>query len=150
MRFGGFMNTLMRAARLLEIPAKNKPLESDVQYLTFLNRGLPLKSIYRISAAIAPQDKKFPYRIVPKATFARKKKIKGRLSKPQSELVTRLAEVWTDALRVWKTEDDARSFLNRSHPLLENKRPVDLALQSEVGAQLVRDVLGRLEHGTAV
>jgi uncharacterized protein (DUF2384 family) len=33
---------------------------------------------------------------------------------------------------------------------LENNRPIDLALQSEIGAQLVRDVLGRLEHGTSV
>ncbi len=144
------MNSLLQAAKFLEIPAKDKPLESDVQYLDLLDKGLPVKSIYRIADAIAPEDREFRYRIVPKATFARIKLKRHRLNRSQSELVTRLAEVWTDALRVWKTEDDARRFLNRNHPLLDNKRPMDLALQSEVGAQLVRDVLGRLEYGTAV
>jgi putative toxin-antitoxin system antitoxin component (TIGR02293 family) len=144
------MNSLFQAARFLEIPAKDQPLESDMQYLKFLDKGLPVKSIYRIADAIAPDDREFRYRIVPKATFARIKLKRRRLNKPQSELVTRLAEVWTDALRVWKTENDSRSFLYRNHPLLENRRPVDVAFQSEVGAQLVRDILGRLEHGTAV
>jgi putative toxin-antitoxin system antitoxin component (TIGR02293 family) len=92
----------------------------------------------------------FRYHIVPRATFARMKVEKRRLNKTQGELVARLAEVWTDALRVWKSEEDARSFLTRKHPLLENNRPIDLALQSGIGAQLVRDILGRLEHGTAV
>jgi putative toxin-antitoxin system antitoxin component (TIGR02293 family) len=144
------MNSLFQAARFLEIPAKGQPLESDMQYLKFLDKGLPVKSIYRIADAMAPEDREFRYRIVPKATFARIKLKRQRLSRLQSELVTRLAEVWTDALRVWKTEDEARSFLNRTHPLLGNRRPVDLALESAMGAELVRDILGRLENGTAV
>ena len=143
------MTTLLEAARFLQIPTKGKPLSSPGQYLTYLDRGLPFRSIERIAGAFAPDDTDFRYRIVPKATFARAK-TRRRLNKAQGELVTRLAEVWTDAMRVWKTEEAARSFLNRRHPLLEDKRPVDLALQSAVGAGLVRDVLGRLEHGTAV
>lgn len=145
------MVSLFEAAKFLEIPAKDKLLGSDLEFLTYLDQGLPFGSIDRIAGAFAPNDTEFRYRIVPKATFARLKvKPRRRLSKAQGELVTRLAKVWTDALRVWKTEDEARGFLNRKHPLLEDKRPVDLALQSEVGAQLVRDMLGRLEHGTAV
>ena len=143
------MTSLFEAARFLQIPAKNKPLKSALEYLDYLDKGLPFRSIDRIARAFAPEDKEFRFRIVPKATFARVK-IKHRLSKAQSELVTRLAEVWTDAIRVWKTADSARNFLNRKHPLLEDNCPVDLALQSEAGAQLVRDVLGGLEHGTAV
>jgi len=143
------MAGLSEAARFLRIPAKGKPLVSAFQFLTYLDRGLPVSSIDRIAGALAPADAEFRYRIVPKATLARLQ-AKRRLSKTQGELVARLAGVWTDALRVWKTEDDARGFLNRKHPLLDNNRPMDLALQSEIGAQLVHDVLGRLEHGTAV
>ncbi len=143
------MTSLFEAARFLGLPARGKPLESASQYLLILDKGLPLRSIDKIAGALAPEDRQFRYRIVSKATLARRKASR-RLNKAQSELVTRLAEVWTDALRVWKTEENARSFLYRKHPLLENKRPVDLTLQSELGAQLVRDILGRLEHGTAV
>lgn len=143
------MTTLFETAKLLEVPEKNRPLRSAVQYLTYVDKGLPVRSLDRIAHAIAPADAAFRYRIVPKATLARLK-TKRRLNKSQGEIVTRLAEVWTDATRVWKTDEAARGFLNRKHPLLDNKRPIDLMLQSEIGAQLVRDVLGRLEHGIAV
>jgi len=143
------MTTWFEAARFLQIPSKNKPLGSSFQLLDLLDKGLPVSSVDRIAGAIAPNDADFRYRIVPKATLARAR-VKRRLGKTQSELVTRLAEVWTDAIRVWKSDEGARSFLHRKHPLLEGKRPIDVALQSEIGAQLVRDVLGRLEHGTAV
>lgn len=143
------MTSLFKTAKLLEVPEKNRPLRSAVQYLTYVDKGLPVRSLDRIAHAIAPADAAFRYRIVPKATLARLK-TKRRLNKSQGEIVTRLAEVWTDATRVWKTDEAARGFLNRKHPLLDNKRPIDLMLQSEIGAQLVRDVLGRLEHGTAV
>ena len=140
------MAHLLESAKVLGI---RKPLTSPLQFLDCIDEGLPAGSVKRIAATFAPGDAKFQYRIIPKATFAR---VRGRrrLNKAQSELVTRLAEVWVDAVRVWKTEDKARSFLNREHPLLRNNRPVDLVFQSAAGAQLVRDVLGRLEHGTAV
>lgn len=141
------MQSLFEAARFLQIPGRDKPLTSHLQYLHHLDKGLPASSIDRLAGVLAPTDSKFRYRIVPKATLAR---MKNRLSKSQGELVTRLAEVWTDALRIWKSEDEARGFLHRQHPLLDNRRPIDLALESAIGAALVRDVLGRLEHGTAV
>jgi putative toxin-antitoxin system antitoxin component (TIGR02293 family) len=144
------MKNLVEAARFLQIPGKDKALTSPLQFIEFLEKGLPLSSIERIAEALAPRDAGFRYHIVPRATLARMRVEKRRLNKAQGELVARLAEVWTGALRVWKSEEDARSFLTRKHPLLENNRPIDLALQSEIGAQLVRDILGRLEYGTAV
>ncbi len=143
------MATLFQAAKLLEIPTKDRAPTSAVEYVDHVARGLPLRSLDRIAAAIAPNDAGFRYRIVPKATLARLT-AKRRLNKVQGEVVTRLAEVWTDALRVWKTDDAARDFLNRGHPLLDGQRPIDLTLASALGAELVRDILGRLEHGSAV
>jgi uncharacterized protein (DUF2384 family) len=34
--------------------------------------------------------------------------------------------------------------------LLKGRRPLDVVLENEIGAELVRGVLGRLEHGSAV
>jgi putative toxin-antitoxin system antitoxin component (TIGR02293 family) len=69
-----------------------------------------------------------------------------RLSAEQS---LRLAAVWIQAARIWKSEEATRDFLVRRHPLLGGGRPIDLVLQNEIGAELVRGVLGRLEHGCA-
>ena len=61
----------------------------------------------------------------------------------------RLARVSTMALDVWKTDVAARAFLFRPHPMLEGQRPVDVARATDLGAQLVEGILGRLKHGSA-
>jgi uncharacterized protein (DUF2384 family) len=58
--------------------------------------------------------------------------------------------VWTQSARIWKSEDAARDFLYRGHPLLGGRRAIDVVLVNEIGAELVRGVLGRLEFGSAV
>ena len=112
-----------------------------------IERGLPSASLARLVRAIAPDDPDFKYKLVPKATFARRKG--KRLTPAHSERIARYARLWATALNVWKSEEEARDFLWRSHPLLEGRRPIHLAA-TEIGARLVEDVLGGLEHGTAV
>ena len=112
-----------------------------------IERGLPSATLAKLVRLIAPDNPEFRYRVVPKATFARRKG--KRLSSAHSERIARYARLWAVALGVWKSEEDARDFLWRKHPLLEGRRPIDVAA-TEVGARLVEDVLGGLEHGTAV
>jgi len=71
------------------------------------------------------------------------------LNSHQSVLLTRLASVWAQARRIWKSDGGTGDFFFRAHPLLSDRRPVDLVLENELGAQLVRSVLGRLEAGSA-
>src|SRR5882762_884215 len=143
------MTELLEAARVLGVGSSAHPLGSDVDYLSLVARGFPVKALDRIAEEIAPGDVKFKYRIVPKASYARSKMTR-RLSAPQSVVVTRIASVWTQAVRIWKSEAAARSFLARPHPVLGNRKPIDLVLENEIGADLVHDVLGRLESGSAV
>lgn len=131
----------------LETPAR--PVESAIAYFDMIERGLPVKSLDRVCYAFAPNDKSFKYRIVPKASLARSQRSR-RLTRQQSVTVSRLASVWTEAVRIWKSEDAARDFLHRPHALLGGRRPIDLILENEVGAELVKGALGRLENGSAV
>jgi putative toxin-antitoxin system antitoxin component (TIGR02293 family) len=143
------MTEILGAARVLGLETPARPLASELDYLDLVDRGFPVRSLERIVAVVAPADTNFKYRIVPKASLARRKPAK-RLSPGQSVIVARLASVWAQALRIWKSEDAARDFLYRKHPLLGERRPIDLVLENEIGAELVRGVLGRLEHGSAV
>lgn len=142
------MPELMEAARLLGVETERKPFKSGVAYLTLVGQGLPVKSLDRIAQVLAPGDANFKYRIVPKASLARSRTSK-RLTAAQSVAVTRLASIWSQALRVWKSETAARDFLGREHPLLGRRKPLDLVLENEIGGGLVRDLLGRLEYGSA-
>ncbi|HEY7607605.1 MAG TPA: antitoxin Xre/MbcA/ParS toxin-binding domain-containing protein [Alphaproteobacteria bacterium] len=141
------MTDLLEAARVLGVGGTRR-LSSPAQYLALLHQGLPVKSLERIANAIAPSDARFKYRIVSKATVARLK-LKRKLSANQSVLVARLAGIWARALKVWGSPEEARDFLYRPHPLLDGRPPIDLVFENEVGAQLVDDILGRLEHGSA-
>jgi putative toxin-antitoxin system antitoxin component (TIGR02293 family) len=114
-----------------------------------VDRGLPVRALEKISTAVAPNDNNFKYRIVSKASLARSKSSR-RLSPNHSVVVARLASIWATALRIWKSEESVRAFLNRPHPLLAGRRPLDLILENEIGAELVRSILGRLEYGSAV
>jgi putative toxin-antitoxin system antitoxin component (TIGR02293 family) len=142
------MTELLAGARLLCLQTPAHRLASELDYLDMVDRGLPIKSLGRIVAAIAPTDSSLKYLIVPKASLARRRAGK-RLSTAQSVVVIRLASVWAQAIRIWKSQAAARDFLYRKHPLLGERRPIDLMLENELGAELVRGILGRLEHGAS-
>ncbi len=50
---------------------------------------------------------------------------------------------------MWGGEEEARDFLFRTHAMLEDRRPVDIVIQNEIGAELVVDILGGLKYGSA-
>jgi putative toxin-antitoxin system antitoxin component (TIGR02293 family) len=115
-----------------------------------IQEGLPVGALYSISTQIAPDDKQFVYRIVPRASLARRKSASKSLTGDESNRLARLASVWSIAISVWHDANNARSFLFRPHMMLGDRRPIDCVLESEIGADLVKNILGRLVYGTAV
>lgn len=87
-------------------------------------------------------------RLVPKATYERRK-VAHRLSSDEGTRLARVARIWSLALDVWQNDDDARDFLFRPHPMIEDKRPIDVVIQNEFGASMIVDILGRLKYGSA-
>ncbi|MFZ4408947.1 MAG: antitoxin Xre/MbcA/ParS toxin-binding domain-containing protein [Paracraurococcus sp.] len=126
--------------------------------MTEVEKGFPLTALDRVAHAVAPDDAAFPFRMVARATLARRRKAEamevgaagGRLSAEESARVARLAEVWALACEVWGGEAAARAFLFRPHMLLDGRRPVDVVLANEFGRPLVEGILGRLQYGSAV
>jgi putative toxin-antitoxin system antitoxin component (TIGR02293 family) len=129
-------------------PKKANP--SLLQLVDLVERGFPISTLDQISKRIAPSDVTFKYKIVPKATLARAKANSARLSSAQSTLIARLAKIWSLARTVWGSDDATRDFLLRQHQLLEGRRPIDVAIENELGGELVREILGRLQNGSAV
>lgn len=113
-----------------------------------LQDGLPIRALLRLAEALAPGDMQTLYAFVPKATLARRQKTK-RLSAEESAKLARVAGVYAVARDVWGSDEEARDFLQRRHPLLDDDTPLAVALGSDVGARLIERILGRLSHGTA-
>lgn len=135
-------------ADVLGLPAKEAAARSPFGLIARIEDGLPIGALERVSQLLAPGDVHFKYRLVPKATYERRKAA-HRLSSDEGTRLARLARVWSLALDVWQSEVEARDFLFRSHPMLEDKRPIDVVIQSEIGAELVLDILGGLKYGSA-
>lgn len=141
------MLTMAHIADVLGLPRKLAS-DSPIALVARIEDGLPLGALDRVAAAVAPGDAQFKYRLVPRATYERRKN-KKVLSAEEGTRLTRLARVWGAALDVWGDEAEARDFLFRPHAMLEDKRPIDVVIQSEFGAEMVADILGSLKYGSA-
>ncbi len=124
---------------------------SALGIMSDLEKGLPLSALDRMAHAVAPDDTSFAYRLVPRATLARRRSQHSpRLTPEESARVARLAAVWAFAKDVWKSDEAARRWLFAPHMMLENRRPVEVVLASEFGRPLVENILGGLKYGTGV
>jgi putative toxin-antitoxin system antitoxin component (TIGR02293 family) len=132
-------------ADVLGLSAKDRGIKSAFGLISRIELGLPVAALDRVSQLLAPGDVQFKYKLVPKATYERRK-IAHRLS---SEEGTRVARVWALAREVWESDEAAREFLFRPHPMIEDKRPIDAVIQNEFGAEMVMDILGGLKYGSA-
>ena len=107
--------------------------------------GLPKASLQLVARHAVEEGESatdLVYSVVPSATFKRR----DRLSVEESERTERLARVIALAEAAWDDEDQARAFLNRPHPLLEDETPLNVA-RTELGARRVEQLLYDAEHG---
>ncbi len=125
---------------------------SELDLADEVEKGLPLSALDRIAREVVPDDSSFIFRLVPRATLARRRRQKGaRLTSEESARVARVASVWAFAKKVWGgDENSARRWLFKPHMMLEDRRPIDIVLASEFGRPVVEGVLGRLYYGVAV
>lgn len=82
---------------------------------------------------------------IPERTLARRKK-EGMLNSEESAKLVRLARVIERAEEVFEDLDAALDWLKSPNAALAGATPLSL-LDTEIGAESVRDTLGRIEHG---
>lgn len=108
--------------------------------------GLPYATLEALATRFAiPQDVLVHVLHLPPRTLARRKK-SGRLSPDESDRLLRLARVVARAAEVLGSEKRAGAWLRGPVRALGSVRPLDL-LDTDLGAQQVEQVLGRIEHG---
>lgn len=124
---------------------------SPLAVINSIKAGLPLSSLELLSKVIAPNDSSFAYRFVPRATLTRRKNAREpKLTVDEGTRVTAVAKVWKFTMEIYDDEELAREFLYRHHPMLENQRPIDVATDTSIGADLVINLLGRAAYGGGV
>jgi putative toxin-antitoxin system antitoxin component (TIGR02293 family) len=108
--------------------------------------GLPYAALEAIATRFAiPQETLVRALHLPPRTLARRKKAR-RLSADESDRLLRLARVAAQAEDVLGSQERAGAWLRGSVRALGRVRPLDL-LDTDLGAQQVERILGRIEHG---
>lgn len=134
-------------ARALGFPGWKQFSELDL--VDKVSEGLPASAVKSLSARFN-LDQAIVHKIVPKATLARRTQAQ-RLSRSQSDKVLAVSKVLQRLLRIYHNDTaTAARFLDRPHPLLEGKRPIDLVTATVAGADLVLGLLERADAGMAV
>lgn len=120
---------------------------SEVSLVEQLKEGLPVKVLDRFQAFADLSDAELD-EIIPRRT-RRHQRERGRLSSKQADKVMRATLIYAKAHRVFGDQERANEWMKSPHRVLEGKRPIEL-LDSSVGAALVEEALGRIEHGVYV
>jgi putative toxin-antitoxin system antitoxin component (TIGR02293 family) len=122
------------------------PVTSLLELSDAVERGLPkvtLRNVARRIFSDATEQRAMMYRIVPEATYKRRRE---RLSPAESERTERLARVVAIAEEVWQDREQTRRFLTTPHPEIGGKTPLDAAL-TELGARQAEEVMARILYG---
>jgi putative toxin-antitoxin system antitoxin component (TIGR02293 family) len=120
------------------------PTSADVRKR--IKRGLPYRSLESVRERLRlslPEAASVLH--MPARTLARRKQ-SHRLDVHESDRLYRLARIAAQAFAVFGTEDKGASWLRRPNRALGGEPPIHL-LDTDVGARLVEDTLGRIEHG---
>jgi putative toxin-antitoxin system antitoxin component (TIGR02293 family) len=115
--------------------------------LKAVERGLPFQSLasFEKESGLPPSAIAKIVRL-PRRTLSRRKAA-GRLSDLESERLMRLAGLYQKTLDLFEGDAAAaRTWLNSPNRGLGRRTPLSLA-ETELGARVVEDLIGRLEYG---
>lgn len=121
-------------------------VESDFDLMEAIEGGLPIAAVESVI-----QDGTFSAReihefVLPRRTFTHRKQKGQALTSEESDRLTRAVRIAGRAEEAIGDAEKAARWLRKPNRALLGKRPLDL-LESDVGARLVEQVLGRIEYG---
>lgn len=111
-----------------------------------LRDGLPIAELETLRSGLdLPMDKLAPLLGFSKATLHRRK-LAGRLDTAESDRVVRFARLLGRAAEVMESLENGRHWLASPQRGLGGATPLEYA-ETEVGARVVEELLGRIEYG---
>lgn len=108
--------------------------------------GLPLVALRSLQESLQLSREGLSRMLsMPERTMARRQK-QARLTADESDRLIRAARVMANAKRVLGSRDKAAHWLRTANRALDGAAPLFL-LDTDIGAEQVSEILGRIEHG---
>lgn len=143
----GSVSEAVRIAKFMGLPHWEGM--DDMGLVERVRKGFPARTATVVVERIDPHGRFVRATdIIPKSSLHRRKD--QPLTKDQSEKVWALSKVFSEILRVYHGDSDqAAHFLVRKHPMLAGRQPIELAIESIAGADLVLKLLAQADAGVA-
>ena len=111
-----------------------------------VSRGLSTKVLFRIQKGLGLSNGELAEVVgIPVRTLSRRRTQKI-LSLTESERTLRIARLMERAVEVLGGAEEGRAWMKRSNYSLNGRTPLEVAM-TEPGVEIVRQLLGRIEHG---
>ena len=141
---------MAQASEIIEMLGGKKTLGRNVssakELVELIRSGLPYPALESLMRVLMISRNELVHSIaMPSRTLARRKKAR-KLQADESDRVFRLARVAARAVEVLGSHEKAARWLRKPNRALGHVVPLD-HLDTDIGAQQVESILGRIEHG---
>jgi putative toxin-antitoxin system antitoxin component (TIGR02293 family) len=140
-------------ARVMDMMGGRKVLKSAptsrAEVHELIQSGLPTRSVSALvgGATLLSTQQMLDAVGISLRTFQRLKLERdGSLSREQSDRAWRLSELLVKASELFGSKQEAERWFDTPALALDRKKPIEL-MSSSVGARMVEQLLGRIEHG---
>lgn len=141
------MTTALAVAELLatgdDLPFE---IKSDLDWVRAVQAGLPPSAVDAVSAELSFSSAEIEQLVIPRRTLAHRRTNKQPLTREESDRLARIARVALSARETFGDHQKAATWLRRPNRALQGSTPIEL-LNTDDGARLVEQVLGRLAYG---
>ena len=148
MPFGDAMTATEYVVEVLGGPTvfKGRAAPTSTELRRRIKEGLPYRSLESVRERLRLSVPEAAIVLhMPARTLARRRQAR-RLDPEESDRLYRVARVAAQAVSVFGAEDKAAMWLRRPNRALNGELPIRL-LDTDVGAQQIEDILGRIDHG---
>jgi len=123
-----------------------RPVESELDLVQLVRSGLPPSALETVIDHGVLSRAEAEWLIIPRRTLSHRKSRSEPLTTDESDKLTRVVRIAALAEETFQDDQKARTWLRDPNRALGGERPLEL-LETEGGARLVEQVLGRIGHG---
>lgn len=124
-----------------------KAVRNPDDLANIVRKGLPAKSITALAEKLHIGNNVLSRKLgIPQRTLTRRLSQSSPLTPAESDRTVRMARVYANAVEMIGDREKAIQWLNTPNRALGGERPLD-QIDTDLGARMVEDVLGRIAYG---
>ena len=128
--------------KVLRITIKNPD-----DLMNLIRRGVPAASVSVLAEKLRVGNAALSRKLgIPQRTLSRRISTASPLTPAESDRTVRMARIYANAVEMIGDERKAVEWLNTPNRVLGGEKPLD-RLDTDTGARLVEDILGRIAYG---